>query len=349
METGSVTKRRTVSWLILAVLAVLISGIILVSYRLASVGARTPATASQPTIFQEGVDLRGTPAPPFTLHDQHGATISLGQFHGRPVVLTFFDSVCPHADCSLMAQYINWTASDLGAQTSEVAWVALSVDPWHDTPASATSFLSTRQVTIPMHYLLATPSQLAPIWQAYHMQAILQPDGVVIHSTGVYVLDARGLERVYLDEGFDPKVLSNYLHQLLSQSGAASTPGAAMPGASVGATNLSQTVQGYRVNFTAAPGQFGTYSFTVTVENAASESLGTPVQNASVTMDLTMTNMAMSPLHVVLAPMQPPVPGSYQVQGVVSMLGPWQAVVHIQVPGVSQPFQATFTFTATPY
>jgi protein SCO1/2 len=340
--------RRFITWLASGIGVLVVASSIFLFTRLGAVSAfRQPAaTPTLPSVFAQGVDLQGTPAPQFTLQDQSGATVSLGQFHGRPVVLTFFDSVCPHPDCSLMAQYINWTAKDLGPQSSNVAWVALSVNPWHDTPASATSFLTTRQVTIPLHYLLGSPDQLAPIWNAYHMQAILQSDGIVIHSTGVYVLDAQGQERVFLDEGFDPRVLSNYLHQLLSQSGATAPRGGTSPAASTGATNLSRTVSGYTVNFTATPGKFGTYTFSVTLENAQGDAVGTPVQNATVNMDLSMTNMPMSPLHVVLAPMIPPVPGSYQAQGVVSMLGPWQATVHIQVPGVSQPIQTKFDFTA---
>jgi protein SCO1 len=337
--------QRRISWIISGVGILLLAGTILLYRELAQVyaarNAYQPATAGTPSVFQEGADLHGVPAPPFTLQDQTGATVSLDQFRGRPVVLTFFDSVCPHADCSLMAQYINYTAKDLGSRSGDVAWVALTVNPWHDTPASATAFLTSRQVTIPMHYLLGSPDQMAPLWQAYHMQAILQSNGVVIHSTGVYVLDAQGRERAFLDEGFDPSVLAAYLGDLLKNAGAPNAGGGGASGTPAGAVTLAQQVDGHTVDFNATPGQFGTYDFTVTVE----DSQGVPVQGASIDLNLTMPSMVMSPVNVRLAPMNPPVPGSYQARGVISMTGPWRAVVQIQAPG-AQPVKATFDFNA---
>ncbi|MFI5272249.1 MAG: SCO family protein [Ktedonobacterales bacterium] len=312
-----------------------------------TVKARTPApaTSSVPSIFQAGgYDLgKSTVAPTFTLPDQHGSNISLTQFHGQPVVLTFFDSVCPHADCSIMAQYLNVTAQHLGAQSSRFAWVALTVNPWHDTPASATTFLQTRQVTVPLHYLLGTPAQLAPVWKAYHMQAVLQSDGIVIHTTGVYVIDASGHERAFVEEGFNPESLSAYLLQMLKQSGGAhgGVTSATPAGVPSGTVNLSQTVHGEHIAFTATPAQYGTYTFTVTIE----DDQGIPIQGATVALALRMTTMQMLPVNVTLPPITPPVPGSYQAQGVISMLGAWQAVVSIAAPG-AQPVDATFNFNA---
>lgn len=312
----------------------------------ASGRARTgqPTQPAVPSIFQAGgADLGGIPAPNFSLKDQNGATVTLDQFRGRVVVLTFFDSVCPHADCSLMAQYINVTGRDLGAQAGQFGWLAVSVNPWHDTPASASAFLQSRQVTLPLHYLLGSPDQLAPVWKDYHMQAMLQPDGVVIHTTGVYVIDAVGHERAFLEEGFDPSALSAYLQQLRTQSGGApSGATAATPsGTPAGTVIQSQQVSGQTVELTATPAAFGTYTFTVTVEDAQ----GVPVQGASVTMELTMPDMAMAPVKVTLSPLSPPVPGTYQAQGVLSMVGGWQAVVTVTPTG-GAPLTATFVFTA---
>jgi hypothetical protein len=110
-----------------------------------------------------------------------------------------------------------------------------------------------------------------------------------------------------------------------------------------GVTTLAQTINGALVLFTAQPGQYGTYTYTVTLEDGHHQNQ--PIQGASVDLDLTMTSMVMSPVHVHLDPIQQGIPGSYQAQYVVSMLGAWKAVAHIMVPG-SPPFTATFNFTA---
>jgi hypothetical protein len=174
------------------------------------------------------------------------------------------------------------------------------------------------------------------------MQAILQPDGVVIHTTGVYVIDAQGRERAYLDEGFDPQVLAAYLHQLLTAPASGGAGGVATAAPSSGEVNLSKTVSGTTVELTATPGQFGTYTFTVTLQDAQ----GTPIQGATVTANLTMPAMAMQPVNVALPPLNPPVPGSYQAQGVLSMRGAWHVIVQAHLPGGGQPIQAPFDFTA---
>jgi cytochrome oxidase Cu insertion factor (SCO1/SenC/PrrC family) len=335
------TKGALGPWLLYGGGVLLVVATLLVATQL----ARRPATSTtnpQGPAPYLGTNLQGAPAPDFTLRDQTGASISLQQYRGHPVVLTFFDSVCPHDDCSLMAEYINATAKDLSQRdASSVAWLALSLNPWHDTPASAATFLKTRQVSIPLHYLLGTEKTLAPIWSAYHMQSILQPDGIVIHSTGLYLIDSSGREQTFFEEGFDPKVVSQQIHQLLTASSTIAQP-TGVAGVTSADFTATATEKGYRVEFTAAPGEFGTYDFTVTVLDPE----GAPLQGAHATLDLTMPAMAMSPLTVTLSPTNPPIPGSYQARGVLSMAGAWQAVVKITPNGSAQRVTATFTFTS---
>lgn len=299
----------------------------------ASVNASVQGPAPYP-----GIDLQGATAPGFTLQDQSGAVISLSQFYGHPVVITFFDSVCPHEDCSLIAEYINMTAKDLGSHdTNGVVWLAISVNPWHDTPASANAFLKSRQVQIPIHYLLGTEKTLSPIWNAYHMQAILQSNGIVIHTTGLFLIDSSGRERTYFAEGFDPKVASQQIHRLLTQSTGSAQP-TSVSGTPTSSYLATASDRGYRIAFTATPGQFGSYDFSVTVQDPS----GVPLQGAHIVITLTMPEMVMTALDVPLAPIDPPIPGSYQARGVLSMAGVWQATVSVTPGGA----QTVFHFTA---
>jgi cytochrome oxidase Cu insertion factor (SCO1/SenC/PrrC family) len=318
-----------------ALLLVLIAGILVVH-------ARSNAGAGAGIALQ-GTSLSGTPAPAFSLPDQNGKVTNLAEFSGRPVVLTFFDSVCPHTDCSLMAAYIMATAQDLGkSQSNEVGWVALSLDPWHDTSATARAFLSSHNVTVPMHFVLGSLAQMAPLWSSYHMQSILQPDGVVIHTTGVYLLDQHGRERVFLDEGFNPQTLSNNLHLLLTNPNVAnartsSTGASAQP---AGYVSITQTGPTGVITLIASPSKFGTYDFEV----EAWEAKGLPADGTA-SIDLSMTAMNMGVLHVPLTESSD-TPGVYQAKGILSMEGGWRAVVTIQPVDGSATIQNTFTFTA---
>jgi hypothetical protein len=173
------------------------------------------------------------------------------------------------------------------------------------------------------------------------MQAILQPDSVVIHTTGVFVIDAQGRERLYLDEGFDPSALGGYLQVMLTQPGNLPA-GPPAPSQAAGTVRQTQVVSGNTISLTARPGQYGSYDFIVEVLDNA----GAPVQNATVSISLTMPVMPMTPIAKTLGPTNPPVPGAYEAQGVLSMHGQWQAVVKVQPAGGASPVQATFTFTS---
>ena len=206
-------SRRTMSWVITGALVVVVVASIFIFNGLANRATQTPSGPSGLL----GVDLGAIPATDMTLKDQNGQLVQLSKLQGKPVVLTFFDSHCPHYECPLMAVGLRSAVKSLGAQASQAEWVALSMNPT-DTPASAAAFLKNNGVTFPLHYLLGTPEELAPLWKAYHMQSMEDPSvkGVIIHSTGIYIIDQQGRERVFLDIGFDPRQRSNDIQYLLA-------------------------------------------------------------------------------------------------------------------------------------
>lgn len=128
------------------------------------------------------------------------------------------DAVCTQV-CPITAEYLNMTAQFLGPQASQVNWVAISVNP-SNTPAQVDAFLTKNKVTIPLHFLLGTQTQLAPLWSAYHQEVILsqqtgsQDTG---HTANTYILDAHGHEQEVLDQTYDPKALAADLRVLLQQ------------------------------------------------------------------------------------------------------------------------------------
>jgi protein SCO1 len=206
---------KTRSWVVTLALVALVGTGALVFNRLADAYTNAPHLASGQSAKLQGTDLSYTPAPTFALPDQTGAKFSLDALRGRPVVLTFIDTQCPHAECPLMAQYLNQTAQLLGAQTNNAMWLAISVNPT-DTPATTERFLKGNNVSFPFHILLGNTATLTPLWSAYHIASYTGSDGIVIHSTGVYLIDQQGRERIFLDQGFDPKMLADDVRVLLA-------------------------------------------------------------------------------------------------------------------------------------
>lgn len=114
----------------------------------------------------QGTDLGSVPAPSFHLVDQTGGTITLAALKGHPVVLTFMYSHCP-GPCPLFASKLYKASQALGKQAQQVTWLAVSLEPHGDTPASATQFVAAHQLTGRLHFLLGTTTQLEPVWNAY--------------------------------------------------------------------------------------------------------------------------------------------------------------------------------------
>ncbi|MBF6589994.1 MAG: SCO family protein [Ktedonobacterales bacterium] len=199
-------KLRTVSRGIVAALVVVVGVIVLIHNRQAQ-------SFAAPQLV--GNDLGATVAPGFQLTDQTGAPVSLQQLRGHPAVVAFLYTHCPD-QCPLMAEKLRLTTRQLGARATDVRWIAVSVDPVGDTPASAAAFIQTHQLS-GLRYLLGARQQLAPVWAAYHIEVDAPTaSGRVGHTGGLYVIDARGRERVYLDPSFDPKALASDLRALLA-------------------------------------------------------------------------------------------------------------------------------------
>lgn len=162
-----------------------------------------------------GTSLNGTPAPGFALTDQDGQQVSLSQFQGRPVALTFLYTHCPDA-CPLIADEMRQAADLLGRDAGKVAMLAVSTDPRHDDRAAAVNFSQVHGMAGRWHYLVGSPEQLSPVWQAYYI-GVTPSDTEVTHSEAVFLIDKQGRERALLGLPFSAKDLAADLRTLLGE------------------------------------------------------------------------------------------------------------------------------------
>jgi protein SCO1 len=130
------------------------------------------------------------PPQDFRLRDQDGRAVSLRQFRGRVVVLTFMYTTCKDT-CPLTATQIRGALDDLD---HAVPALAVSVDPVNDTPARAKTFLFRRGLGDDrMRFLLGSRAELQPIWKAYG----IRPQGTAFdHSAYVLLIDRHGRQRI---------------------------------------------------------------------------------------------------------------------------------------------------------
>lgn len=148
-----------------------------------------PAPISGAGGYAGAVRPPGIPVQNFALRDQDGRRATLSQYRGRVVVLAFMYSHCRDT-CPIEAQQIRGALDDLGR---DVPALAISVDPAHDTAASARAFLARTRTTGRLRFLLGGRASLAPIWRHYGVRP--QGDGFE-HTASVVLLDGAGRQRV---------------------------------------------------------------------------------------------------------------------------------------------------------
>ena len=171
--------------------------------------------------------VNGTPnsldlqAPPFTLTDQHGQSISLASLRGHTVALTFLDPVCT-TDCPLIAQEFRQTDQQLGGQAADVDFVAVVANPIYRTTAFTNAFDRQEGLTgVPNWYFLTgSLPALERVWDSYGVLVSVETAGAMVaHSDLAFVIDPQGRERDALidDPGPTQQYASSFSALLLSR------------------------------------------------------------------------------------------------------------------------------------
>jgi cytochrome oxidase Cu insertion factor (SCO1/SenC/PrrC family) len=144
------------------------------------------------------------PAPPFSLTNQYGRTVTLGSLRGKVVLLTFLDDTCS-VDCPLIAQEFREAGQLLGADASRVELVAINYNPLYTQVSYIRAFDNQEGLAGVRNwlYLTGTPAQLRQVWRHYGVpQAEVLPTGSMLgHGDYAFVLDQNGHLRREL--GFD--------------------------------------------------------------------------------------------------------------------------------------------------
>jgi protein SCO1/2 len=149
-----------------------------------------PATVhTQESPFRGGSMPPGVHAPEFTLTDQNGKRVSMAEYRGKPVVVTYLYTHCKET-CPLQAQMIRGALDDLG---HDIPALAVSVDPFQDTRASARAFNRKAKMTGRLRWVLGTRRQLQPLYRGFAIQPQLRDSE---HQAYITLVDKKGLQRV---------------------------------------------------------------------------------------------------------------------------------------------------------
>jgi cytochrome oxidase Cu insertion factor (SCO1/SenC/PrrC family) len=134
------------------------------------------------------------PAPGFSLTDQHGTPVSLAQFKGKSVVLSFNDDKCTDI-CTLLAQDVVVADRDLGPAAKDVVFLSVNANPYYPDVASVSSWTNGHGLAREHNWVFATgsPAALSRVWNEYGVEVELDPvDRTVVHSTELYFIAPNG-------------------------------------------------------------------------------------------------------------------------------------------------------------
>ena len=157
----------------------------------------------------QGAELPpGVRAPDFSLTDEHGKRVTMREYRGKPVVVTFLYSHCRDT-CPVQAQQIKGALDDLG---HDLPALSISVDPSGDTPKSVAHFNAEQGVTGRLRWVLGSESQLRRLWNGFHTTP-QTPSAE--HMARLVLIDKRGFQRIgYPASQVTPERLAHDLRRL---------------------------------------------------------------------------------------------------------------------------------------
>lgn len=155
--------------------------------------------------YEGALALPARPAPPIHLRNYLGREVTLSQYRGKAVLVTFLYTNCPDV-CPLIASNLRVALNMLGKRASRAQIIAISVDPRGDTPGAVAHFLAEHQMTGRMQYLIGSPHELARAWAAWDVgskREVGQPN-LIAHSALIYGITASGQLKTIYPASFQP-------------------------------------------------------------------------------------------------------------------------------------------------
>ena len=196
--------------------------------------------ASSPAFL--GTELNPEQAPEFTLIDHTGGSVSLLDFRGEVVLLTFLYTNCPDV-CPLVTANLQQAHMMLAPEeVDRVNFLTISVDPLGDTMERVREYTRYMGMEGRWQYLIGAEEELSPIWSQYWLAPVVtevdsdpgkntdgdtvyrygpheHPDGyehaldeetltssdsgyLVGHTAPIFLIDASGVRRVLFNNLF---------------------------------------------------------------------------------------------------------------------------------------------------
>jgi protein SCO1/2 len=170
-------------------------------------GGSTDAAVTLPSI-PGGDAVPARNAPPIDLTDQYGKRVDLAKLEGRSVLIAFLYTHCTDL-CPIVAGKLHTAYSHLQSSERPI-FLAVSVDPTHDTPASAAAFNKRHRTVGEIDWLLGSQKELEQVWDAWGVKPehnANDPEEIE-HNAEIFAIDPQGQIRALYPPNFKPTKLA---------------------------------------------------------------------------------------------------------------------------------------------
>ena len=160
------------------------------------------------------------PAPPFALTSQDGTRVTLEQFRGKVVAITFIFTSCADT-CPLLTTKMVRVQDELGrAFGARIVFISITVDPERDTPGVLKDYAQNVGADLRgWAFLTGTQDAISDVTSRYGIFVKKTANGDVDHTLLTSLVDPHGILRVqYLGVRFDPEEFRRDLVSLVDES-----------------------------------------------------------------------------------------------------------------------------------
>jgi protein SCO1/2 len=158
-------------------------------------------------------------APDFALTSQDGAEVTLEDFRGKVVAVTFIYTSCPDV-CPMLSDKLARVQDELGPDFgTRVAFLSITVDPEHDTPEVLKEYAELLDADLAgWTFLTGTAAAVREVAQRYGVAVAKGAEGGVDHTLLTTLVDRQGTMRVqYLGYRFDEEEFRHDLLDLVNE------------------------------------------------------------------------------------------------------------------------------------
>lgn len=158
-----------------------------------------PSALATNPFLTTGTSLGDRPAPNFRLTDETGQSVSLRQYRGKVVLLSFTDDEC-QTICPLTTQAMVDAKRSLGPAGKDVQLLGVNAN-WRSTQIQdVAAYTQLHGLIGQWHFLTGRLAQLQRVWDAYGVGGDINArSNLIDHTPALFVIDPQGrLRQAYL-------------------------------------------------------------------------------------------------------------------------------------------------------